>query len=706
MLALPGGMVALRAANAAPAPAKSARDSLPEFQIIPAAKPEELTPANGWPERSSLRHWHGSHGGPASIRYSTLDQINRGNVHRLRVAWTYRSGDGPGLVQCNPIIVDGVMFAPTAGKNMVALDAATGREIWRFSPNAGKSMFDSPARRGLVYWPGTDTAAARIIFPAGKWIFALHPKTGQPIESFGDKGRVDIPTSGTVGGAVWRNIYVVPGYHGDVFGYDVVSGRQLWRFHTIPKPGEFGAETWSEGATGANCWGGMALDEVRGIAYVATGSPKPNFTGLGDSGDHVFSNSVIALKAATGERLWHFQEVRHDIWNFDLAAPPNLVTVTLHGRRVDAVSQVTKLGNTLLLDRLTGKPLFPFRLRRAPESNLPGERTAPYQPDLELPQPFVRSNFTFFADHITNRTPEAHAAISKLAAGARFGTFFEPFDVGRPMIYYGDGGTNWPGASFDPTTGRLYITANEQPWIKSIARDDDPPPLRPASAGEKVYQKACAACHAPNRRGLGIAPPVLGLRHRMGDNDILAMIDTGRGAMPPVPGLSADEKKQLLDFLLARDRPHPPVDPTARPRYTTGFTQRLLDPDGVPGITAPCGTLNCLDLNTGRLVWRVPLGEYPQLKDKGGAKMGTFSSGGATTTAGGLVFATGTRDATFRAFDADNGRELWAGPLPHDGSTPPSVYEVGGREYVVVAAVGVRMLGGPTGDAWIAFSLP
>jgi quinoprotein glucose dehydrogenase len=679
----------------------------PEYQTIPAAKPDELTPANGWPALESYRSWTRSLGGPTSNRYSALDQINRRNVGQLRVAWTYRSGDGPGNVQCNPIVVGDVLFAPTAGKKIVALNATTGAELWRFIPESKtNALQDIPARRGLTYWPGNARAPARILFACGTWIYALDPVTGALIKSFGDDGRAVIPTAGTVGGIVWKDIFIIPGYFGDVFGYDVATGRERWRFHTLAQPGEFGGDTWEGREVGANCWGGMALDESRGIAYVSTGSPKPNFVGTAHRGENLFSNCVIALNAATGERLWHFQEVRHDIWDFDLPAPPNLVTVLREGRRVDAVAQVTKIGNTLLLDRVTGKPLFPFRLRRAPESVLPGEKTARYQPDVQWPEPFIQHVFTFKPEDITTRTPAAREYISGLVAQARIGQWFAPPEPAKPAIYYGDnGGANWPGASYDPTTGYLYITANELPWIISIARSDDAPPLKPATAGEKQYQQWCAACHGATRGGVGVAPPLRGLRHHLNDEQIIALMKTGRGAMPASPPMTDLQQKQLLDFLLVRDRPQPPPAPGVPPQYSHSASKRLLDAEGYPGIKPPWGTLNCLDLNTGKIVWKVPLGEYPELTKAGVAKTGTENYGGSMTTAGGLVFAAGTRDAKLRAFDSATGAELWAGDLPHDGSTPPATYEVGGRQFVVVAAPGVRMLGGPVGDAWVAFAL-
>lgn len=677
----------------------------PEFVTIPAADSKELTAANGWPALESYRTWTRSLGGPTSNRYSVLNQINRENVKNLRRVWTYHSGDGPGNMQCNPIVVGDTLFAPTTGKHVVALNAATGEERWRFSPVLGNSLEEMPARRGLLYWPGENQAPARLLFAAGKWIYALDPATGKPLPSFGEDGRSALPTSGTAGGAVWRHIFIIPGYFGDVFGYDVITGRLLWRFRTIPEPGEFGAETWEKREKGANCWSGISLDESRGIAYVSTGSPKPNFNGSGHRGDNLFSNCVIALDAATGKRLWHFQEIRHDIWDLDIPAPPNLVTVRHDGRMVDAVAQVTKIGNTLLLDRVSGKPLFPFRLRRAPASTLPGEKTAPYQPSVELPEPFVKHVFTFTRDDITTRTPEAHRFVADAVASAKLGEWFAPLAPGTNTVYFGiNGGGEWTGASFDPTTGRLYVTANELPWMLSMAQDDDPPPLEPATTGEKVYQQSCASCHGPTRMGMTLAPHLRGLRHRMTDEQFLALLQTGRRLMPPITGLTDTQKTALLDFLFARDRPAVAANSGIPPRYLPSG-RRLLDHEGYPGINPPWGTLNCLDLNTGKIVWQVPLGQYAGLAKAGGPKTGTENYGGATVTAGGLVFCGGTRDATFRAFDAGSGEELWSAPLPNDGSTPPTTYEVNGRQFVVIAAPGVRMLGGPSGDAWVAFAL-
>jgi quinoprotein glucose dehydrogenase len=687
-----------------------ARAALPLFREIHAARLDELTDAANWPRVESMTNWHRSLGDATSSRFSALTQINRDNVKRLELAWTYHSKDGAGNIQCNPIIVDGVIFAPTAGHHIVALEAATGIERWRFKPEMRKGALrleDYPARRGLTFWPGEGDAPARILFTCGNWIYALDPKTGKPIDTFGENGRTIIPAGGTVAGAVFKNIFVIPGFNRDVFGYDIRSGKLVWTFHTLPHVGEFGHETWSRVAEGANCWGGMALDETRGIAYVATGSPKPNFNGTGHHGDNLFSNCILAIDALTGKRLWHFQEIRHDIWDWDIPAPPNLVTVSRDGKRVDAVAQVTKLGNTLLLDRVTGQPLFPVRLRRAPVSKLPGEWTAPYQLDVQLPEPFARQQFT--KDDITTRSEEAREYIEKRVAGANFG-WFEPFAEGRPTVLYNiHGGAEWTGAAFDPSSGFLYVSANEIPWIVTVFQDDNEPPRDPKhpTLGEKLYLQNCASCHGPDRVGVGTAPPLRGLRHRLKDAEVLALLETGRNLMPPSPPMSEEERTALLDFIFLRDRGQPvSTARPPRPLYTHNGYPKLLDHENYPGNKPPWGTLNCLDLNTGKIRWKVPLGEYAELTAEGVPKTGTENFGGAMVTAGGLVFCSGTRDNLFRAFDAQTGAELWSHKLPLHGTAPPATYSVDGRQYVVIAATGGGKLGGLTGDAWVAFALP
>jgi quinoprotein glucose dehydrogenase len=709
-------LCAALSAAAAPAPVEdaAARAALPEFKYIPAAKPETLAPAAAV-DAAIFRGWPRSQGDNGSRRYSALTQITRANVRSLEVAWTYRSGDGAANLQCTPIVVDGLLYAPTPGKALVALDATTGAERWRRQLPVAKStrLQDTPARRGLVFWPGTRDHAPRLLFGAGDWIYAADPKTGEAIAGFGEGGRTPIPTGATASGAVFENTFVTCGLLGDAYGYDVRTGALLWRFRSVPRDGEFGADTWDGPQQGANGWSGLSLDDTRGLVYVAFGAPRPDMIGVGRLGDNLFGNCVVALDVRTGRRLWHFQDVRHDLWDLDVCAPPNLVTITRDGRRVDAVTGVSKAGHLMLLDRLSGEPIFPWRLRRAPTSKLPGERTSPYQPDPELPEPISRPEF--HPDLITDRTPEAREWVQRIVEKSTHG-FFEPFTEGKPNLFIGSrGGAEWSGAAVDVPTGRLYVTSNR--WVSKItvfSNDDrERDPRFPPSAGEKHYQLHCAPCHGANRGGLGIAPPLFGLRHRLTDEQVLEQLRTGKGAMPPNLILTDPERRELLDYLFRRNqppsrRPRAEDGPAGRPSYSFDGFQFLVDHEGYPGIKPPWGLLNCYDLSTGRILWRTPLGELAALTAQGVPKTGSQNLGGATVTAGGLVFVAGTEDEKIRAFDADTGAELWAAKLPFAGTAAPAVYEAGGRQYVVITATGGGRVGGPSGpgDAYVAFALP
>jgi quinoprotein glucose dehydrogenase len=658
----------------------------PEYRIIPAAPTAGLTPAIEPSGIGATADWGRSNGDNASSRYSTLHEINRDNVARLEVAWTYHSRDGNGGLEANPVIVDGILYAPTAGRAVVALDAATGREIWRYLPEG------RPAFRGLAYWPGDSAHGPRLFFPSGDWLYSLDARIGRPSAGFGEGGRVF--SRATVAPAVYRNMVVLPCWN-QVRGFDLLTGKSLWQFDLLAEPGY-----------GANSWGGMTLDAARGIAYISTGSPHPNYLGMHHPGDNLFTDCVVALRAETGERLWHFQEIRHDVWDLDIPAPPNLVTVTRAGRRYDAVAQVTKLGNTLLLDRMTGKPLFPFRLRRAPASSLAGEQAAEWQPDLQLPEPFAPQVFS--REDVTDISPESRSYVLSKIEHASFG-WFAPFEDNRPLVFYGmHGGAEWTGASFDPAHHLLYVSANKLPWVVTIAKARLLPHRKaPLTEGNKTYLQYCSGCHRPERDGAGMGPPLFTLPGRMNDQSLLSAIRSGRGSMPAVPVPQA-KIPALLDFLLERDLPQATLDtivePAAEYRFT-GYT-KLLDQDQRPGVKPPWGTLNAIDLDTGRLAWRVPLGEYEDLTRKGLPLTGTENFGGATSTEGGLVFCAGTRDLKIRAFDSATGAELWQYKLPFGGFAPPATYSAGGRQFVVIAATGGGKLGGQLGDTYVAFALP
>ena len=688
------------------------RRRLPEFQVIPAATPGELTPASTLPP-SRFSTWTRSQGDGGSRRYSSLTQINRGNVHTLQQAWIYHSGDGSRNIEATPVIINDTLYGPTAGRALVALAAATGTETWRFKfeEPAHPAMEDEPARRGLTYWGGSEGHAPRLLVGNGNWVYALDPTTGQPVAEFGKDGRTPLPTGATVGGAVYQHVYVTAGIRGDVFGYDVRTGAELWRFHTVPTGDEFGADTWSGPIHGnAVCWGGLSMDEERGIVYPAVGAAHPDFVGAGRTGDNLFGDTVLALDALTGRRLWHFQSIRHDVWDLDNAAPPNLVTLMRDGHKVDALTSISKTGVLLLLDRTSGKPIFPFRLRRAPPSPFPGDRSAPYQPDPELPEQFSRVEFR--PDDVTDLSPEAHDYVRRMLGNATYG-WFQPFTVGRPNVYSGTrGGGEWSGAAVDVPAGRLFVTSNRLPCLITVfpRSEGERDPQYPPSRGELIFQQNCAACHGPKREGNGIAPPLLGLHHRLTEAEVRTILQSGRGLMPPPPPVSDPERQDLVDYLFRRNQPpSAPINPAelvAGGAYSYAGFKYLFDQNGYPGVKPPWGLLTSYDLSTGRIRWQVPLGEYPELTAKGIPITGQPNLGGASVTAGGLVFVGGTPDRMLRAFDSDTGQELWKAQLPWAGYAAPAIYEVAGREYVVIAANGGGKIGGAAGDAYVAFALP
>lgn len=685
---------------------------LPEFQIIPAAKSSELTPASNVP-LPRFSTWTRSQGDEGSRRYSSLTQINRSNVKMLRQAWIFHSRDGSRNIEATPIIANGILYGPTAGRAIVALNAATGEEIWRFKMEepAHPGMEDEPARRGLVYWAGSKGHTPRVLVGNGNWVYALDAKSGHPIDEFGSHGRTPLPTGATVGGAIYKYVYVTAGIRGDIFGYDVRTGAALWRFHTVPIGKEFGADTWPDPEHGAAvCWGGLSMDEERGIVYPAIGAGHPDFVGVGRTGDNLFGDTVLALDALTGRRLWHFQSIRHDIWDLDNAAPPNLVTITRDGHKVDALTSISKTGILVLLDRTTGKPIFPFRLRRAPTSPFPGDRSAPYQPDPELPEQF--SHVDFRPEDVTELSPEAHDFVMNQLKRATYGWFL-PFAEGKPNVYNGTrGGGEWSGAAVDLPSGRLYVTSNYLPSMITVfpRNEGERDPKYPPSGGELIYTKNCSACHGNSRAGNGVVPPLVGLQNRLTDNEVRSILKTGRNLMPPSPAMSDEETKDLLDYLFRRNQPvSTPVhsmEVMVADKYTFGGYKYLLDQNGYPGVKPPWGLLTSYDLNTGKILWQVPLGEYPELTKKGIPITGTPNLGGASVTGGGLVFVAGTPDRMLRAFDAEAGKELWKAQLPWAGYAAPAIYEVAGREYVVIAANGGGKVGGPTGDAYVAFALP
>jgi quinoprotein glucose dehydrogenase len=671
-------------------------------------------------------------GDSGASHYSTLAQVNRTNVSKLRAAWVYHSGDGgqgSTQVQCNPLKIGRTVYATTAGLNLVALDAATGRELWRFEPREANGV-----NRGVAYWKSE--YEERILFGNGRWLHAIDAKTGQAVESFGDHGRIDLglglgrdvtglSIQANTPGAVVGDLIIMgmrvgegPGKAapGHIRAYHVRTGELVWRFNTLPWPGEAGYETWPADAWkrvgGANVWAGFAVDAERQLVFCPVGSATFDFWGGDRLGDNLFTSSLVALDARTGKRVWHHQLVRHDLWDRDPPAPPTLLTVMQNGRRIDAVAQVTKHGYVFVFDRETGESLFPLETVNAPPSDLEGEQAAPTQRVPTKPTPFARQVFT--ADLITDRTVEAQRVVHERFMKLKPHVPFLPPSREGTLIFPGfDGGAEWGGAAADPG-GTLYVNSNEMPWILTMIRIE-----AAKSLGEQIYLQNCVGCHGPNREGNGAAnvPALTDLARHLSEEQALEVITKGRNVMPAWQFLPTEQRLALVRFLYGsdeRDQPPPPEDPAHQqdrvaadvpPPYTHTGYNRFLDPDGYPAVKPPWGTLNAIDLNTGEYRWRVPLGEFRALTQVGIQKTGTENYGGPVVTAGGLVFIAATKDECIRAFDTATGKELWKEQLPAGGYATPSTFEVDGRQYLLIACGGGKM-GTKSGDAYVAFALP
>jgi quinoprotein glucose dehydrogenase len=682
--------------------------------------------------REAHATWSVYRGDAGSTGYSTLDEITPENVDQLEVAWIYHTGDARegnrSAIQCNPIVVNGKMYVTSPQLKLVALEPGTGKELWKFDPFMNSEA--TGVNRGVTYWEkGTDK---RIFFSAGPHLYALNADNGGLIPTFGVAGRIDLrdglgrdPSTlavwATSPGIIYGDLLIQgtalgEGYDaapGFVRAYDAATGKIAWTFHTIPQPGEYGYETWDEGAYkqvgGTNSWAGMSLDEKRGLVFVPTGSPAFDFYGGNRKGENLFGNCLIALDAKTGTRQWHRQLVHHDLWDYDLPAPPTLVTLHKDGKEIDAVAQVTKMGMVFLFERESGEPVYPIEERPVPQSDLMAEETWPTQPFPVKPLPFVRHTYT--ENDITDISQASHDYVKAKIGGARMGGIYTPPSTDGAVQFPGTrGGAEWGGASFDPETGVLYVNANEIPLLIKMKAMEMSDGQWLAPAGEKVYTlNNCTMCHGADRAGTGVFPSLQDLAKRKTESEVRALLKTGRGQMPAYPNISAADKDALIAFLFdkkdaSRKLANTPSQPTTY-RYVHDGWNTLTDEEGYPGVKPPWGTLNAIDLNTGERRWQVPLGEYPELIKKGIPPTGTQNLGGAMVTASGLVFIGATRDEKFRAFDKKTGKLVWEYKLPAGGYATPATYSVDGKQYIVIAAGGGGKVGSPSGDAYVAFAL-
>lgn len=687
-----------------------------------------------WPEDTSFsnREWREYLGGPHRNHYSSLEQISPANVQQLEVAWEYHTLD-TGQIQCNPIIVAGVLYGMTATTQPFALDAATGKEIWR-KQSEGFDKFSTS--RGLVYWE--DGRDKRILYTNGQWLYALEAGTGAPIPSFGTGGRVSLKAGlgksakdkmviSNTPGTVYKNLIIMPlrvsegadAALGHIQAFDIKTGELAWVFHTIPRPGEYGYDTWPQEAYkntevgGGNNWAGMAIDRDRGMIYVPTGSAAYDFYGSNRKGSNLFANTLLALDAGTGKRIWHFQLVHHDILDRDPPAPPNLITVTHHGKKVDAVAQVTKQGFVFVFDRETGEPLFPVEERAVPASDIPGEHTWPTQPFPTKPAPFARQTIT--GEDISPYAENREELVETLRESRIEGPF-TPLSEQGTLVYPGlDGGAEWGGAAADPE-GILYVNSSEMAWHIGLGPSASARTLETLTEGERLYATNCTACHGADREGNPASgfPSLIDIKNRRTKEYVANVVAYGKGMMPAFGKFSPKEMEALTAFLFEEDNQssamakEPGLDPAkevAKTTYEINSFSKFLDSNGYPAIRPPWGTLNAIDLNTGEYVWKIPYGEYPELTEKGVPLTGAESYGGPVITASGLLFIAGTKDGKFRAYNKKTGRLLWETKLPAAAFATPSTYEVNGKQYVVIACGGTK-LGAAGGDSYVAFALP
>ena len=690
--------------------------------------------------------WRVYGGSKKAQHYSSLNQIDTSNVAQLRVAWTYHTNDADlkahSQIQCNPIMVNGLLYGTTPRLKLFAVDAVTGVQQWVFNPagntNSSSMSFGMNNNRGVTYWEDGDDK--RILYCAGSNIYAINAENGQLITSFGDGGKVDLHhdlgrdaktmyVTATSPGIIYKDIYIIgsrvnetaDAAPGHIRAYDVRTGKLKWIFHTIPYPGEYGYDSWKDTAAykhigSANSWSGFSLDEKRGLLFAPTGSAAYDFYGGKRKGAGLFANCVLALDAVTGKLVWHYQVIHHDMWDKDLPTAPVLVAVKHDGKDVDAIAQPTKHGFIFVLDRATGKPLFPVKeMPVEMRSELQGEEPWPTQPIPALPVPFAQQTLTE-KDINPYLSDSSKAEVLKRLKGYRYGNMFLPPGKIPSLIFPGfDGGAEWGGPAYDPTTNILYINANEMAWVMTMidAKHETTRSETFSQAGQRLFTNNCMGCHGQDRKGTGNFPSLINIGSKYKDGQIVSLLQTGRRMMPSFKQLTDQERQAIISYITDNKKTgvnafvaeHKAVDPYLDiPYQMTGYN-KFLSKEGYPAIAPPWGTLNAINLNSGKMVWRIPLGNDTAFAKKGRPATGTENYGGPVVTAGGLVFIAATKDGKMRAFNKTNGKLLWEAKLPASGFATPAVYEVDGKEYLVIACGGGK-LGTGSGDSYVAFALP
>jgi quinoprotein glucose dehydrogenase len=692
------------------------------------------------------RSWDVYGGSKENIRYSALTEIDTSTISQLQIAWTYHTGDAGDMtqIQVNPIIIDGTLYGVSPKLKLFALDAATGKEKWVFSPSdsinrKSGGFFSMNSCRGVTYYTNGKNDK-RIFFAASSQLFCIDAINGTLISSFGENGKIDLHNdlgkevkdlfiATTTPGIIYKDMIIIgsrvseeaAAAPGHIRAYDVHTGKLRWIFHTVPQPGEEGYETWDDKEAykhigGANSWAGFSMDEEKGILFAPTGSASYDFYGGKRTGQNLFANCVIAIDASTGKRLWHFQTVHHDVWDRDLPTAPALVTIMKDGKKIEAIAQPTKSGFIFLFERTTGKPVYPIQEIAVPtETELTGEKLSATQPWPSFPKPFARQVLTA-NDLNTLVADSSYNDIKNRLASYKTGFIFNSPSKQGTIIFPGfDGGAEWGGPAYDPETGIIYINSNEMPWVLTIIdiKNQTLPVENNLQAGQRLYQTICMSCHGATLEGSGNNPTLIDINKKYAEQQLTELITTGRRMMPAFTQLSENDKKAIASYVLdlkseqkEKYIPSPEKeDTTYKVSYTSTGYNKFLTKEGYPAVAPPWGTLNAIDLNTGETIWKKPLGEYPELTAKGIPPTGTENYGGPAVTAGGLLFIAASRDGKFRVFNKRTGELLWQTDLPAPGFATPSIYEVNGKQYIVIACGGGK-LKTKSADAYVAFALP
>ena len=686
-------------------------------------------------------------------KYVDFKQITKKNVNQLEVAWTYSSNDNVGTSRFNPIIVDNVMYVLAKNNSLVAVDMATGKEIWIHA------NLNLQSKRGINYWESKDRKDRRLIFNVGRTATApvtlqeIDAKTGKSILTFGDNGSVDLregygldpltigsPASSSpahvfedvviLGSSTGEGYFSTPG---DIRAYNVITGKEAWIFHTIPREGEFGYNTWPKKAYtyigGVNTWGEFSVDAKRGIVYCPTGSPTYDYYGADREGQGLFGNCIIALDARTGKRLWHFQMVHHDMWDFDAVSAPQLITVTHNGKKVDAVAQATKQGFLYVFNRVTGKPLWPVKEIPVPQSKTPGEHSWPTQPFPTVVPAYNRQVITAKDINPLYSAEKRDDLLKRLAAGKS--GLYEPLSTEYETFTMpgANGGALHGNTAANPSKGLVYVSYQEAPSVYKLGKTP-PATLRvPISADETarakaIYAEKCQTCHGADHNG-AVGPSLVTLNNRLTYPNFENLLESGRGQMPAFVHLGDQTLADLYKFfsapIVARTfgggaqavsaMPEgpvvasggAPVAPKNLERVPRGYPEGFAEPPvkydmnasttgyglGFPDLLkAPWSAVAAYDLNTGKIKWNRALGTVDRYGKDTGVPKGSQHKG-LLVTATGLVFAT-CNDGKIYAYDADNGNILWSYKFPRTPEGLPAMYEYKGRQYMVLCTTGGR----------------